>query len=84
MTWMMSVLMPWWRIIVSGVVVSVFVGSCVVRDRKIEKRGADKVLAAGKSAGTKANAENLDVRRRASQPGSFGRLLEESCRDCDP
>ena len=46
MNWMMSVLMPWWRIIVSGVVVSVFVGSCVVRDRKIEKRGADKVLAA--------------------------------------
>lgn len=60
----------------------VLMTSCVVRDRSIEQRGASKVVAASKKAGAKANAINSKVRAAAREPGSFDRLLKESCRDC--
>lgn len=58
------------------------VTSCVVRDRSVEQRGAQKVVAASKQAGAKANAINENVRRRAAEPGASDRLLNGSCRDC--
>lgn len=61
----------------------VLLASCVVRDRKIEARGAEKLVAASKKEGVRANAVNSKVRDRARQPGSFERLLSESCRDCE-
>lgn len=58
------------------------VTSCVVRDRNVEQRGAQKVVAASKAQGAKANAINENVRRRAAEPGASDRLLNGSCRDC--
>lgn len=60
----------------------VLVTSCVVRDRNVEQRGAQKVVAASKAQGAKANAINENVRRRAAEPGASDRLLNGSCRDC--
>lgn len=62
--------------------VGVLVTSCVVRDRNVEQRGAQKVVAASKAQGAKANAINENVRRRAAEPGASDRLLNGSCRDC--
>lgn len=61
---------------------SLLVTSCVVRDRNVEQRGAQKVVAASKAQGAKANAINENVRRRAAEPGASDRLLNGSCRDC--
>lgn len=60
----------------------VLVTSCVVRDRNVEQRGAQKVVAASKVQGAKANAINETVRKRAAEPGASDRLLNGSCRDC--
>lgn len=72
------------QLIASGGVVAVLVTSCVVRDRSVEQRGAQKVVAASKQAGAKANAINREVRKRAAEPGAAQRLLNDplSCRDC--
>lgn len=32
--------------------------------------------------GRQANVENSNVRKQASKPGAFERLLRDSCRDC--
>lgn len=59
------------------------VTSCVVRDHNIEQRGAQKVVAASKQQGAKANEINREVRKRAAEPGAFDRLLKSgACRDC--
>lgn len=79
---MIGLLIPWWRLIASGAVATVLVSSCVVRDRNVEQRGAQKVVAASKVQGAKANAINETVRKRAAEPGASDRLLNGSCRDC--
>ncbi len=79
---MIGYLVPWWRIVASGAVVSVLVTSCVVRDRSVEQRGAAKVVEASKKEGAKANAVNREVRKRAAEPGAADRLLKSACRDC--
>lgn len=66
----------------SGGVIALLVTSCVVRDRSVEQRGSQKVVAASKAQGAKANAINENVRRRAAEPGASDRLLNGSCRDC--
>lgn len=70
------------QLVASGGIAAVLVGSCVVRDRNVEQRGAQKVVAASKAQGAKANAINENVRRRAAEPGASDRLLNGSCRDC--
>lgn len=79
---MIGYLVPWWRIVASGAVVSVLVTSCVVRDRSVEQRGAAKVVEASKKEGAKANAINSKVRADARKPGAADRLLKSACRDC--
>lgn len=70
------------QIISSSAVMALVVGSCVVRDRNIETRGAEKIVAASKKQGAKANEINRKVRARAAEPGASDRLLKSSCRDC--
>lgn len=70
------------QLIASSAIVTLLVGSCVVRDRSIEQRGATKVVSASQKAGAKANAINAKVRDDARKPGSLERLRKSSCRDC--
>lgn len=70
------------QLVASGGIAALLVSSCVVRDRNVEQRGAQKVVAASKAQGAKANAINENVRRRAAEPGASDRLLNGSCRDC--
>lgn len=55
------------QVIASGAVVSLLVGSCVLRDRAIERKGAAKVVAkierAADANAKKANAVRRDVQR---------------------
>lgn len=70
------------QLIATGAILLVGVVSCSMRDRKIEARGAEKVVAAAKKEGVKANAINSRVRSAARRPGAFDRLLKDACRDC--
>lgn len=70
------------RLGASAAIVALLVGSCALRDHRIEQRGAAKVVAASKEAGAKANETSRKVRDAARQPGAFERLLKDSCRDC--
>jgi hypothetical protein len=71
------------KIVASVVVAGGLVGACVIRDGRIEERGATKVVDAGKKAGAEANAKNIKVRDRARAPGAAERLRAEVCRDCN-
>lgn len=70
------------QIVASSAIMALVVGSCVVRDRSVEQRGAANVVSAAKTAGARANATNAKIRAHARKPGSFDRLLNSACRDC--
>lgn len=71
------------KIVASVVVAGGLVTACMIRDGRIEDRGATKVVNAGKKVGAEANAKNEKVRAAASKPGASERLLATVCRDCD-
>lgn len=73
---------PLWKLGTAIGIVLTLMGSCALRDMKIEQRGATKIVEASKERGKKINAKNETVRRRAAEPGAFERLLKHDCRDC--
>jgi hypothetical protein len=75
-------LIPWWRLIASGAVVTVLVSSCVVRDRNLEQRGAAKVTSELARQTEQINAKARKARAAARAPGSVERVRKDYCRDC--
>ncbi len=69
---------------VAGVLaVSVVFGAWLTnRDHKQQAIGAEKVFVASKKEGAKANAKSQEHHSAANRPGSFDRLLKDSCSDC--
>ncbi len=71
-----------WQIGAIALGLSVAVGSCALRDKRIEAKGAAKVVEASKQAGKVANAQAQKHHRAARTPGAAERLRKDSCRDC--
>lgn len=50
--------------------------------RHYEKKGEIKIVQRSEKAGEAANETNDKVRSASRKPGSFDRLLKDSCSDC--
>jgi len=61
----------------------VLVTSCVVRDRKLVAKGADRAVAQINKQTDKINEKARKARRAARAPGSVERVRKLWCRDCD-
>lgn len=70
------------QIIASSAIVALLVGSCVVRDRSIEQRGATKVTSAIAKQTENINAKARKARDAARAPGAVERVRSKYCRDC--
>lgn len=58
------------------------VTSCVVRDRSVEQRGADKAVATINKQTQVKDEKARQARAAARAPGAPDRVLSEYCRDC--
>lgn len=70
------------QLVASSAIAALLVGSCVVRDRNIEQRGAAKVTSVIAKQTEKTNAKARAARAAAREPGSAQRVQKEYCRDC--
>jgi hypothetical protein len=68
------------RLMAAGAAAFIAIKSYAFYERGV---GKEQLRQESKKVGQVANAKNAKVRRDASKPGAFGRLLERDCRDCD-
>jgi hypothetical protein len=73
---------PLWKLGTAIGIVLTLMGSCALRDHKLRKEGAERVVATSKIEGKKNADKARKAHERARTPGAAERLLKDSCRDC--